>query len=188
VTIFGSLTMPPTLPSLGAWLYRCGVLPPNRFISYNASSRDPNQLADSRPFFMFFAVAICFAQIYSPPRGRWLSGPRHCVGVSYRKGVEMRQILTTLTLAGLFSFVVLSNVSNAGCASHGNACAPKRQPCQPSERCKRAFARWDACREKFDINKCISNACSKPATIYTSAPCAGPVIPTPQGAPSGQGN
>lgn len=96
----------------------------------------------------------------------------------------MRQILTTLALAGLFSFLVLSNVSLAGCPPHGDPCAPKHEPCHAPERCKRFFARWDACREKFDINKCFS--CFNGEPVILATPCAAPVGPTPQGAPSGQ--
>lgn len=99
----------------------------------------------------------------------------------------MRQTLTILALAGLFGFVVLSNVSRAGCHLHGNACAGQHKKHETPECFKRCFARWDACREKFDLNKCISKACTKLPVIYTSPPCVAPMIVVPQVAPSAQG-
>ncbi len=110
----------------------------------------------------------------------------------------MRRAVMTLALAGLLGSPVLSNVSLAGCPPKGDACAPKPKhaPCHAPERCKKYFAKWDACREKFD--KKIDNLfnptwCQKGAT-YALAPCAvpaapsPPAAPTPQAAPSGQGS
>jgi hypothetical protein len=97
----------------------------------------------------------------------------------------MRRILTTLALAALLSAVFLSNAVRAGCPAHGNACAPKHQKCEPPQWCKNCFARWDARREKCDINKCISK-CYKTPTTCSSNDYAKPVVSSWQTGPSGQ--
>lgn len=105
----------------------------------------------------------------------------------------MRHILTTLAIAGLFGSVILSNESRAGCAPTGAACAtcpaPKHPPCQASERCLKHFARWDACREKWDekIDKFFNPTCCQKGAVFAVTPCAVPVYTCPQVVPSGQG-